>query len=181
MWYYIAPGFLFLLFTTLLLVFVSMSEPDRLLMDDLTGEKAPALLSMPLNVEQPLPNPALLATSTGKPVLINFFASWCAPCEAEMPFIIALKEKYGVTVVGIAWNDTAEKVGPWVARVHAPFDFVGVDDGTTAEKYHVRGLPESFLLNQSGTVVRHVSGPLTPEIIEREMAPYLSQPASGKK
>ena len=173
MWYYFGPGLIFLLLTVALFFFATLFEPGRTGRIDLVGERPPALSADSLRPEKPLPSPALLASTSGKPVLINFFASWCAPCEAEMPFLRELSEKHGIILIGIAWNDTLAKVTPWLRKTEAPFHFTGIDDGTTAGKYGVTGLPESFLLDRTGKVVGHVKGPLTPEIIAEELTPYL--------
>lgn len=173
MWYYFAPGLVFLFLTSLLLFFVTPTGNDTLGGLDISGRKAPALQAESLIESQPLPNPSLLAASTGKPVLINFFASWCTPCEAEIPFLRQLRKDYDLTIVGIAWNDRREKLDPWLVEHDAPYNFSGLDDGKTAEKYGVRGLPASFLLDRSGTVIWSLMGPITPEVIEREITPLL--------
>jgi cytochrome c biogenesis protein CcmG/thiol:disulfide interchange protein DsbE len=173
MWYYFAPGLAFLLLTSLLLFFVTLTEPDSIGGRDISGLKAPAFQAESLTANEPLPNPSLLAASIGKPVLINFFASWCTPCEAEMPFLRQLKKDYDLTMIGIAWNDRREKLEPWLIAQDAPYHFSGLDDGHTAEKYGVRGLPASFLLDRSGTVIWSLMGPITPEVMERELKPLL--------
>lgn len=176
MWYYIAPGFLFLLLAIFILFVATLTEQGSPGFSDLTGEKVPSLQAESLQPEQPLPHPALLAASSGKPVLINFFASWCAPCEAEMPHLAALSRQYGIVLIGIAWNDSPEKLQPWLTRLKAPYAFIGVDEGKTAARFGVKGVPESFLINRAGTIVRHIQGPMTPEIITRDLKPYLPKP-----
>ena len=57
----------------------------------------------------------------GKPVLVNYFASWCAPCLAEHPLFTRLKERDGATIVGIAWKDKPEATRAWLARLGDPF------------------------------------------------------------
>lgn len=175
MWYYVAPGLVFLFLTAALFFFATLFEPAQAGRVDLIGERPPSLAAESLLPGQPLPSPALLAASSGKPVLINFFASWCTPCEAEMPFLQELAERKGVILIGIAWNDMPDKVGPWLEKTGAPFQFTGIDDGKTALAYGVTGLPESFLIDRRGRIVQHVRGPLTPGILAEKLAPYVGK------
>ena len=173
MWFYVVPGLVFLALTSLMLAVLTWTEPDPTRLRDLTGERAPMLQAESLVPNEPLPSPAVLASTAGKPVLVNFFASWCGPCEAEMPYLRQMAEQYDVIMIGIAWNDTPEKVAAWRKKTNDPFRFTGMDDGATATDYGVRGVPESFLIDRKGRVVRHIEGPITPDIIARELAPFL--------
>src|SRR6185503_21204287 len=62
-----------------------------------------------------------------KPVLVNFFASWCAPCLAEHPMFERLKSREGASIIGIAWKDKPEATRAWLARLGNPFARLGFD------------------------------------------------------
>ncbi|MBY0355640.1 MAG: redoxin domain-containing protein [Rickettsiales bacterium] len=178
MWYYFAPGFVFLVLTSLLLFFLTPTTDSAQNPSSLIGQKAPAILAEPLRAEQPMPNPVLLAANLGHPVLINFFASWCTPCEAELPMLATLHDGYHITIIGIAWNDQPDALSTWLQRTKAPFDFIGRDDGQTAQKYRVRGVPETLLLDAAGTIIAQIAGPITPEIMARDLIPHLKKKAA---
>ena len=72
----------------------------------MVGRAAPRLAAPALREGEPALTEALL--KTGKPVLLNFFASWCTPCLAEHPLFTRLKEREGATIIGIAWKDKPE-------------------------------------------------------------------------
>jgi len=173
MGYYFLPGLLFLLLTSVILWVATFTEPQGDNWHSLAGQKAPAMLADPMEGFPPLPNPILLAASSGKPVMINFMASWCTPCTAEMPYLHSLSERFDLHLIGIAWNDTPSALKPWLDKTNAPFQFVGLDDGSTAERYGVNGIPASFLLDSSGTVLWQSNAPITPEMIAQELAPIL--------
>jgi cytochrome c-type biogenesis protein CcmH/NrfF len=95
-------------------------------------------------------------------VLVNFFASWCAPCLAEHPLFTRLKEREGATIVGIAWKDKPEATRAWLARLGDPFARVGFDqDGKLALDWGLSGVPETYLIDGQGIVRLHFRGPLT--------------------
>ena len=122
------------------------------------GRPAPAL---------PFAEPLL---KSGKPVLVNFFASWCTPCLAEHPLFTRLKEREGATIVGIAWKDKPEATRAWLARLGDPFARLGFDqDGKLALDWGLSGVPETYLIDARGIVRLHFRGPLT----ERDLAAIL--------
>ena len=124
----------------------------------MVGRPAPGL---------PFAEPLLKA---GKPVLVNFFASWCAPCLAEHPLFTRLKEREGATIIGIAWKDKPEATRAWLARLGDPFAQVGFDqDGKLALDWGLSGVPETYLVDGQGIVRLHFRGPLT----ERDLAAIL--------
>ena len=117
----------------------------------------------------PLPFAEPLLKS-GKPVLVNFFASWCTPCLAEHPLFTRLKEREGATIIGIAWKDKPEATRAWLARLGDPFAYAGYDlDGKLALDWGLSGVPETYLIDGRGIVRLHFRGPIT----ERDLAAIL--------
>src|SRR5438132_2695437 len=112
----------------------------------------------------------------GRVTLVNFFASWCAPCREEHPSLMALGRLPGVTLDGIAYKDKPEESRRFLERLGNPFARVGVDrNGTTAIDFGVYGVPETYLVDARGQIrYRHV-GPLTAEDVKREMLPLIQQ------
>ncbi len=109
----------------------------------------------------------------GQVVLVNFWATWCPPCEMEMPTLIQLQEEYGTkgfTVIGIAMDDEgAETVKPFVETrrfqvqgasraINYPV-YLGTQD--MAEKFGVKeAYPSSFLISRDGRQVKRILGPV---------------------
>lgn len=112
----------------------------------------------------------------GRVTLVNFFASWCAPCREEHAELIALGRLPGVTLDGIAYKDKPEDTSRFLERLGDPFGHVGVDrNGTTAIDFGVYGVPETYVVDATGHIrLRHV-GPLTAEDVKREILPLIQQ------
>ena len=110
-----------------------------------------------------------------KNTLINFFASWCAPCKAEHPLFFEIKKKYNnLFILGIDMQDENDKAIDFLNTDGNPYDYVGVDKyGFIAIEFGVVGLPETFLVNDSGKIIYKYLGPLTKEIIKNEIEPLL--------
>jgi cytochrome c biogenesis protein CcmG, thiol:disulfide interchange protein DsbE len=105
-----------------------------------------------------------------RPVLVNFFASWCAPCLAEHPMFERLKSREGAVIIGIAWKDKPEATRAWLARLGDPFTKLGFDqDGKIALDWGLSGVPETYLIDAQGIVRLHFRGPIT----ERDLAAIL--------
>lgn len=95
------------------------------------------------------------------PVIVNFFASWCAPCEIEHPVLMGLKGR-GVRVVGIAYKDKPPQSQAFLTRLGDPFQVVLVDrDGRAGVEFGVTGVPETFVVGRDGVVLAKHTGPLS--------------------
>lgn len=117
----------------------------------------------------------------GQVTLVNFFASWCAPCREEQPELLALAHQPGLTLDGIAYKDKPEESRRFLDRLGNPYAHVGVDrDGTTAIDFGVYGVPETYVIDTAGRIrYRHV-GPLTPEDVKQKILPAIERiTASG--
>lgn len=100
------------------------------------------------------------------PVLVNFFASWCAPCEIEQPILVGLKAE-GVKIVGIAYKDAPANTQAFLARLGDPFAVRLVDrDGRAGVEFGVTGVPETYLVGADGVIIAKHTGPLTAESAE---------------
>jgi cytochrome c biogenesis protein CcmG/thiol:disulfide interchange protein DsbE len=114
--------------------------------------------------------PVRLADAAKGPVLVNVFASWCAPCEIEAPVLVDLKRQ-GVRIVGIAYKDAPPNTEAFLARLGDPYDARLVDrDGRAGIELGVTGVPETYLVGADGMILDKHSGPLTPEIAQAMLA-----------
>ena len=111
---------------------------------------------------------------TGKPVLLNFFASWCAPCLAEHPLFMRLRDREGATLVGVAWKNKREDAIAWLKRLGDPFKAAGLDlDGKTGLDWGLSGVPETYAIDGNGIVRLHFRGPITERDLTDSILPFL--------
>ena len=109
----------------------------------------------------------------GQKVLVNFFASWCIPCVEESPLLDQLGRT--VPIWGVAYKDRPDDAAGFVRRTGDAYARLGADrDGTVAIDWGVTGVPESFLVDASGIIVWHYSGPLTEAVVDAELMPRLA-------
>lgn len=146
--------------------------------DALVGQPVPETVLPMLTGDQPGPGHVDLKTAgVGKPMLINVFASWCAPCRVEHPKLMALKAR-GVAVVGVAWKDEPADTRRFLDELGDPYAMVLVDrEGRAGTDLGVSGAPETFAVDAMGKVVAKFSGPLVDDAeIERLVAAIQAPP-----
>lgn len=123
----------------------------------LIGRAVPAT-PLPALGERPPFDPATLRG----PALVNVFASWCGPCRAEHPVLMALSRD--LPVHGIAYKDEPAASARFLAELGDPYRSVGVDrSGRAGLEWGVAGVPETFLIDRDGRIAHRVTGPLTAE------------------
>lgn len=124
------------------------------------GKPVPALTLPNLEDGRPVP---LAESLNGQPVLINFFASWCPPCEVEHPVLVDLAAQ-GVPIIGVAYKDAPPNTLAFLARLGDPFTIHLVDrDGRAGVEFGVTGVPETYLVAADGTILAKHAGPLSAE------------------
>lgn len=102
-----------------------------------------------------------LSASFNQPVLVNIFASWCAPCRIEHPLLMDLSQTEEVIMVGIAYHDSRKNLTDYLDELGNPYDYIAIDDdGQAAIDLGVRGVPETFLFTNGQFIEKH-SGALT--------------------
>jgi len=112
----------------------------------------------------------------GPVTLVNFFASWCAPCREEHAQLMALARRPGVTLDGIAYKDKAEDARRFLDTLGNPFHRIGLDrSGLTAIDFGVYGVPETYILDGSGHIRYRQVGPLTAADITQKILPVISR------
>jgi len=108
-----------------------------------------------------------LESLRGKPVYLNFFATWCPPCNEEAPDVNALQKQYaprGLQVVGIDELEDAKKAAQFVQKFGLVYPAV-VDDGTLQTQYNVNGLPVHVFIDKQGVIRKIVQGEMTKKAI----------------
>ena len=110
-----------------------------------------------------------------KPHLINVFASWCAPCRAEIPRLQAMAAE-GVTVLGLAYKDRPEDTQEFLETLGNPYRQIGVDlDGRIGIELGVYGVPETYVVDAQGIIRHRHVGEVTDRVAERTLVPLLQE------
>lgn len=127
----------------------------------LIGQPAPGVAGPSLLADMPEVTDAVFAA--GKPVLVNFFASWCVPCKVEHPVLTSLSDESGVQMIGINYKDDTTAAQNYLAANGNPYAGITVDQtGAISVDWGVTGLPETFIVDASGTVIYRHFGPVAP-------------------
>ncbi len=95
-----------------------------------------------------------LREARGKPVVLNFWATWCGPCQRELPTLQAAAERYGdrVLIVGIDQGEEAATVQAYVDKLGLTFPIPMDSEFAVSELYNVRGLPTTFFIDPEGVI-----------------------------
>ena len=119
--------------------------------------------------------PVTLSKLRGKPVLVDFWATWCGPCEATIPVLVAFHRKYAarVHVLGVSVDWDRDAVAPFVER-HAMSYPVLFGDESLALDYGAPGFPTLFVVDAAGRIAEAHVGVMTLPELEASIAPLLS-------
>lgn len=139
------------------------------------GKQAPAVVVTPL---AGLPVFADADLRDGKVKLVNFWASWCAPCRAEHPNLAALKAE-GVTVLGVNYKDKPEAALRFLAELGNPYAAIGADaSGRMGIDWGIYGVPETFVIDGEGNVILRFPGPITERVLDSDIRPAMKAAAA---
>ena len=105
-----------------------------------------------------------LATLRGKPVVLNFWASWCQPCKSEAAVLErdwTSDRGRGVVFLGVDYHDLASDARRFVSAHALTFTMLEDGSGKVTGSYGISQVPETYVLNRQGRVVAHLAGPIT--------------------
>ena len=112
---------------------------------------------------------------SGKPVLVNIFASWCGPCRVEHPLFMELAKNEKITILAINHKDNPSNATKWLNTYGNPYKKIGPDlNGRVSIDFGVYGVPETFVIDGNGCIqYKHISV-LTREVLNKEIIPRLN-------
>jgi cytochrome c biogenesis protein CcmG/thiol:disulfide interchange protein DsbE len=124
------------------------------------------------------PGKTSLADQRGKVVVLNFWASWCAPCRDEAPLLERWHrriEGQGGTVLGVDALDATDDAREFVRRFGITYPNVRDVSGERLRPFGIAAYPETFVLDRRGRIAALVRGPVTEEFLAREVPPLLRE------
>jgi cytochrome c biogenesis protein CcmG/thiol:disulfide interchange protein DsbE len=110
----------------------------------------------------------------GKVWLLNVWASWCVSCREEHPVLVEFAKTGVVPIYGLDYKDTRDEALKWLGALGNPYQASLFDqDGRVGIDYGVYGVPETYVIDKSGTIRYKQIGPITPEILEEKIVPLV--------
>lgn len=167
----LAPPAIFVALAVLFYVGMNRSDPDAL-PSAMVGREAPELTLTQLGNE-----PAFARDILSQPgvKLVNYWASWCAPCRAEHASLDMLAGE-GVPIFGINYKDNAENALGFLQELGDPYARIAADlKGRTALDWGVYGVPETYVIDGNGVIVLRFAGPITQSILKSVIRPAIAE------
>ena len=141
---------------------LSAQAPDTLL-----HERAPQFARMDLNHQR-----IDLSAYRGRVVLLSFWATWCAPCQTEMPRFVAWQNRYqaaGLQIIGVSMDDDEGQALELVRRRHLNYPVIMGDSDLGIQYGGVLGLPVTFLIDRQGRIAARFKGATSMTAMRREV------------
>lgn len=117
-----------------------------------------------------------LADYKGDVILLNVWATWCGPCQLEIPELVETYAKYkdkGVVVLGVSLDDTAEMLREYAPKKQMNYPLLLMQDDFDEAYGPIFGVPITFFIGRDGTIVRRHFGPVSKEQVDREIKALL--------
>lgn len=137
------------------------------------GQRAPEFVLADLDG-----NPIRLADLRGRPVIVNFWASWCGPCVEEFPLLRDAAQQHaddGLAVVGIVYQDRSEAARDFLQRNRATWPAAMDPGDRVAAAYGVYGPPETFFIGRDGTIVARQIGQFSAASLDEKVAAIIDE------
>ncbi|WP_171207207.1 MULTISPECIES: DsbE family thiol:disulfide interchange protein [unclassified Ruegeria] len=171
----IAPPLIFGAFAVLAGIGMFRDDPDAL-PSAREGQPAPPVVLTPFADKTGFDDATL---RDGEVKLVNYWASWCAPCRAEHPNLQALSDE-GIPVYGVNYKDQPDNAQAFLNELGDPYAGIGTDaQGRMALDWGLYGVPETYVIDGDGTIVLRFAGPITQRVIASTIRPALEKAAQN--
>ena len=123
-------------------------------------------------------NPIRLSDLRGRPVVLNFWASWCGPCVEEFPLLQAAAERHaadGLVVIGVVFQDRSSAAREFMARNGATWQAAMDPDERVASAYGILGPPETFFIDPDGVIEARQIGQFSASSLESKVAAIIDE------
>lgn len=157
------------------LLYVGLFQgPPSLLPSPLVGKPAPDIALPALDAQAQ--NFGRAELGQGRPIIVNFWASWCVPCRLEHSALQALAARKGITLYGVDYKDKPEDGRAFLSELGNPFGKINEDrEGRVSIDWGVTGVPETFVIDSKGIIRVHYAGPLNDQVVEQLILPALEK------
>jgi len=167
----LAPPLIFAGLAAMFWFGMAREDPDQL-PSALQGRQAPDVVVAQLGPDLPFTNEDL---RQGDVTLVNFWASWCAPCRVEHPHLMDLGAT-GLTIFGVNYKDQANNAMGFLDELGNPYVQMGADDsGRMGLDWGLYGVPETFVIDGRGNIVLRHAGPITQRVLDATILPAIEQ------
>lgn len=146
---------------------LNLGRDPHVIGSPLVGRAAPEFALQPLDGSAPV----TLASLRGRPLVLNFWATWCVPCFQEHPLLVAAARSLGERVhfVGVIYEDSDEQVRAFLARQGSAYPSLSDPGSRTAIAYGVFGVPETYFIDAEGRIAAKQIGPLDAASLEAKL------------
>lgn len=158
-------------FTVLAFVGLQRENPNEL-PSTLEGRAAPAVEVTPLGDKKLFKDSDLRGEGVK---LVNFWASWCAPCRVEHPNLEKLTQQ-GITIYGVNYKDKPGNALKFLNDLGDPYAAIGADEaGRMALNWGVYGVPETYVIDGNGQILLRFAGPITERAMQNQILPAIEK------
>jgi len=147
----------------LVVLYLNLGRDPHLIRSPLVGKPAPPFELRPAGGGEPV----TLASLRGRPVVVNFWATWCMPCLQEHPALQAAARRFApdVAFLGVVYEDDERGVIGFLARAPSAYPTLMDPETRTAIAYGVQGVPETYFIDREGVIVAKYAAPMEPDTI----------------
>ena len=146
------------IFFILLVFYLSLNSSSNYDTENLVGKKLHQIKLESFKNKDYLTNENLMSNNY---TLINFWASWCAPCRVEHPFLMQLSQIKNLKILGVNFKDKKNNAINFLNDLGNPYYYLAKDDqGKQSVNFGIYGIPESILINKDFIIIKKFVGPL---------------------
>jgi cytochrome c biogenesis protein CcmG/thiol:disulfide interchange protein DsbE len=152
----------------ILVLYLALGTDPQAIRSPLVGKPAPEFALREAGASRTLD----LRSLRGKPVVINFWATWCGPCYLEHPVLVENARALGsqVQFVGVVFDDSEDKILKFLRENGTSYPTLLDERGKTAIAYGVGGVPETFFVDASGKIVTKHTGPMSTADLQQKLS-----------